>query len=236
MATTATKLEQWWFGVVYRAEAALIQGIRERRLTYCSYPKLENIARAMREVRRRGVAGAYVEAGVALGGSAILLARCKPSAARLLLFDVFGMIPPPSERDGEDAHRRYREIASGASKGIGEDRYYGYEANLERVVAENLRANGVELERDRVALVPGLFQDTMAIDEPVAFAHIDCDWYDSVRTCIDRIGPRLAAGGMMVFDDYGSYSGCRRAVDELLAADRSYSVVRVARSITLRKA
>jgi hypothetical protein len=25
--------------------------------------------------------------------------------------------------------------------------------------------------------------------EPVAHAHIDCDWHDSVMVCLERVGP-----------------------------------------------
>ena len=62
-----------------------------------------------------------------------------------------------------------------------------------------------------------MFQDTITGDEPVALAHIDGDWYESVRTCLERIGPRLSPGGVMVIDDYFHWSGCRTAVDEFLA-------------------
>ena len=61
------------------------------------------------------------------------------------------------------------------------------------------------------------FQDTVHIDQPVALAHIDGDWYESVMTCLQRIEPHLAEGGVMVIDDYDAWSGCRTAVDEYFA-------------------
>jgi asparagine synthase (glutamine-hydrolysing) len=108
----------------------LIAHIREQRLSYCGFPKLENIAAAVRSVEGRGVPGVFLEAGVALGGSAILIARLKSEARELRLYDVFGLIPPPSERDEQDAHKRFEEIASGRSQGLGGDGYYGYESDL----------------------------------------------------------------------------------------------------------
>ena len=54
-------------------------------------------------------------------------------------------------------------------------------------------------------------------DEPLALAHVDCDWYDSVRTCLERIVPRLVPGGVLVIDDYYRWSGCRSAVDDYFA-------------------
>jgi asparagine synthase (glutamine-hydrolysing) len=41
-----------------------------------------------------------------------------------------------------------------------------------------------------------------------------------VRTCLERIAPRLARGGVMIVDDYDSKSGCRLAVDEYFASRR----------------
>lgn len=204
------------------ATAALVAAIRAANLSYCGPPKLENLVEAAARVRAKGVRGSWIEAGVALGGSAILLARLKPRGVPLDLYDVFGMIPPPGASDGEDAHRRYAEIASGASKGLGGDVYYGYVDELQRKVVANLARFDVDLARDGVVLHAGLFEATLQPRGPVALAHVDCDWYDSVRVCIERIAPRLALGGMVVFDDYSSYSGCRRAVDEWLAADAGF--------------
>jgi len=218
--------------------ALLVQWIAEIRaanLSYCGPPKLENLAEAGRLVQAAGVVGSWLEAGVALGGSAILLARMKPAATRLDLYDVYGMIPPPGGNDGEDAHRRYAEIRSGGSPGLGGDRYYGYVPDLLQRVKENLRRFGIDPDGGTVRCVPGLFESTLHLDGPVAFAHVDCDWYDSVRVCIDRIAPHLAPGAIMTFDDYSSYSGCRRAVDEWRARDAQLETVFERRSLGLRR-
>jgi len=76
-----------------------------------------------------------------------------------------------------------------------------------------------------VEFIKGLYEDTLMVDEPVAFAHIDCDWYDSVKLCIDRLADRMSPGGIMLFDDYNSFSGCRKAVDAWLAADARFAIV-----------
>jgi asparagine synthase (glutamine-hydrolysing) len=53
----------------------------------------------------------------------------------------------------------------------------------------------------------------MSVDQPVSFAHIDCDWYDSVITCLNQIEPRLSPGGILVIDDYLDWSGCHKAIE-----------------------
>jgi asparagine synthase (glutamine-hydrolysing) len=130
-----------------------------------------------------------------------------------LVFDAFGMIPPPSDRDGHDAHRRYAEIVGGESPGIGKDTYYGYEDDLYQKVLDSFRLLGIDPTVNNVRLVKGLFENELRIGVPVAFAHIDADWYDSVRICLERIEPNLVDGGRFVIDDYDHWTGARAAVD-----------------------
>jgi hypothetical protein len=54
-------------------------------------------------------------------------------------------------------------------------------------------------------------------------AHIDCDWYDSVLTCLKNIEPHLAAGGTIIIDDYYVWSECKTAVDEYFENKNGYS-------------
>lgn len=215
----------------------IIQQIRQRSLTYCGYPKLENICEAVEIVQKNNIPGIYLEAGCALGGSAILIAKCKPQKSSFVIYDVFEMIPSPSERDGDDAHTRYQEIASGKSQGLGGETYYGYLSNLQEIVVNNLESFGLNLFDNNIKLIKGLFQDTLHFQqqEKIAFAHIDCDWYDSVKVCIDRITPQMSRGALIVFDDYSSYSGCKQAVDEFLSSDSRFQLVRLERSATLIK-
>jgi ABC-type polysaccharide/polyol phosphate transport system ATPase subunit/peptidoglycan/LPS O-acetylase OafA/YrhL len=63
-------------------------------------------------------------------------------------------------------------------------------------------------------LVVGRFEDTLAdfLDahpEPVAFVHVDADLYSSARTVLTLVGPRLAVGTVIVFDEYFGYPGWR---------------------------
>ena len=160
-----------------------------------------------------------MEAGTALGGSAITLASAKRKERALMVFDAFGLIPPPSDKDGADVHDRYRTIVSGASKGIGDDRYYGYREDLLGEVTGSFRSFGLEPSEHNIAFVKGFYQDTLRLEQPVALAHLDCDWYESLRTCLERIEPHLAPGGRQI-DDYYNWSGCTTAVDEFFATRR----------------
>ena len=207
--------------------SSLSREVRESRLTYLNWLKLRNLERALDAASR--VEGDFLEAGVALGGSAIIIRRLMPRDRVLHLYDTFGMIPPTNERDDEKSHRRYEEIASGQSKGLGEDPYYGYVENLHDQVIANLERFDAG---EGVRTHEGLFEDTLRPDCPVAFAHLDCDWYDSTRLALERIYPHLPAGGVVVIDDFGDYGGARAAVESFTAEHpelrpwlRGYSLV-----------
>jgi asparagine synthase (glutamine-hydrolysing) len=196
--------------------------VKADRLTYLSAEKLSRLLRSADAALANG-AGDVLEFGVALGGSGILLAhRARAAGARFAGFDVFGMIPPPtSDKDDAKSKERYQVIASGQSSGIGGDEYYGYRSDLYGDVCRAFAAYGVPADGASVLLVKGLFEETWPGFEnrPVAFAHIDCDWYDPVKYCLEAVTPHLQSGGVIVLDDYNDYGGCRAATDEFLDAN-----------------
>jgi hypothetical protein len=203
-------------GLPPRVEEAIARA-RAEHLTYLKPDNLRELAAVVVELERAGRPGLIVEAGTARGGSAIVLAAAKAAERPMKVYDVFGMIPPPGEQDGEDVHARYEQIAGGGAKGVGGETYYGYRDDLYGEVTESFSRLGVPLEEHNVELVRGLFEDTIVLDEPVAFAHLDGDWYESTMTCLTRIAPLLVRGGRIVLDDYSKWSGCRAAVDEYFA-------------------
>lgn len=204
--------------------AAVIDEVREQRLTFLTRENLIDLSEVVIDADRCGVPGTVVEAGTALGGSAIVLGRSKEKDRPLWIFDSFGMMPPPTDKDGPDVHQRYEVIASGESPGLGEDLYYGYHDDLLGEVTESFREFDIEPDDEAVTFVKGYYEQTMpgSIRFPVAVAHIDCDWYESVMICLREIEPQLVVGGRFVIDDYQSWSGCKSAVDEFFDGKENY--------------
>ncbi len=198
-------------------EKDLLQSIRAKRLTYLTEQKLASIVNTCNEIKAANLPGVFLEAGCALGGSSILISKLKTEDRPFWIYDVFGMIPPPTTEDPKEVHERYETIVKGESSGMGGDKYYGYEANLYEIVQSNLKGFGIDIEKESIVLHKGLVQETMNIKEPVAFAHIDVDWYDPVLTCLEQIFPNLVVGGSIILDDYNDWGGCRKATDAYLA-------------------
>ncbi len=223
------KLKLLFFGSKYKGDdlslvseedRTLIMQIRDARLTYLSNAKLSSLVETIHTIEKTGIVGGVIEAGCALGGSAILLAKLKKSDRCLKVYDVFDMIPAPSENDTLDVHKRYKSISEGKAAGLGGDKYYGYEDDLYNKVLRNFSSFDLSPKLGDLELIKGLVQDTLVISEPIAMAHIDVDWYDPVMTCLQRIYPMLSVGGSIILDDYYAWGGCRKATDEFLKSVR----------------
>lgn len=133
--------------------------------------------------------GCFVEVGVYKGGTAWHLAKvARQQSRQLYLYDTFEGIPFRNEEKG-DAHK------------VGDFR----ETSLEQVQAAIPDA----------ICVKGVFPASIVEMPPVAFAHVDCDQYQSVKDCIAELFfQRMMPGGIMVFDDYKCLAGATRAVEE----------------------
>lgn len=209
---------------------SVVNDVRAKRLTYLAPKSLVDLAESVLDAERRGLTGAVVEAGTALGGSAIVLARSKSPDRPMWVFDAFGMIPAPTDKDDDESHRRYATIASRGSAGISSsDLYYGYHDDLLGKVKQSFSEFGVVPDAQNVTFVKGYYEDTLSVDFPVALAHLDCDWYESVMVCLREIEPHLVSGGRFVIDDYNSWAGCTAAVDEFFAGRSDYKFVQKSR-------
>jgi asparagine synthase (glutamine-hydrolysing) len=210
------RLREFYYGVALSKTSKSVQA---QGLTYLSPAKLLSLERLTRKIDSARVDGLIVEFGIALGGSSIVIAKQMAPDRSYWGYDLFGTIPPPSERDDEKAHKRYEVIASGRSAGLAGHTYYGYEDDLYGKVKNSFAQYGLTVDDRRIRLIKGLFADTVSFEPEaaIALAHIDCDWHDPVAFCLDRIQPHLSRGGYIVLDDYNDHGGCRRATDAFVA-------------------
>lgn len=151
----------------------------------------------LRELARwsRGVDGDIAECGSFRGASAYFLAEATGGTGkRLHLFDSWQGLPPPVGADGSawkagDLTASEAEcLATLAPFATRVDSYRGW--------------------------IPDRFAEVE--DRTFSLVHVDVDLYEPHRDALRFFWPRLADGGVMVFDDYGSSycPGARQAVDE----------------------
>jgi hypothetical protein len=213
-----------------------IRFVREQAITLSMRPgKIEAVHRIAREVEEFDVPGIFVETGVALGGSAIVLAKTKKPGRELRLYDVYDLIPAPGENDDQKSHDDYSKLLAKEADRPAVANYLAHVTDMLEQVKTNFRQAGIDVERENVHFVPGLFDDTLVIDGPVALAHVDCDWYEPVALCIERLRDHISLGGVIIFDDYSTYGGAKLAVDSWLVEDDRFEVVHHERSLAVRR-
>ena len=208
--------------------AALAAAERVQARTMVAPAALVTLYRLVAHCEREGIPGALVQCGVWKGGSAALMAMASLEAGGggrdLHLFDSFAGIHEPDARI--DGAKAVREVG-GAANAQGRMRVaIDYRERGGPGSAEEVRAwiQSLGWIPERLHIHQGWFQDTIPAVAPsvegIAVLHLDGDWYESTRVCLEGLRHRVVRGGFVVVDDYGCYEGCRRAVDEELSAIR----------------
>jgi hypothetical protein len=190
--------------------------------TMVDYERRKNLWRLVRLLDRNQVSGDLVELGVCNGGTLGVLAYAANHFKLRRLtwgYDSFEGLPEPSARDGQAAYEYSLGKASGKLVSI--NKCVG---SLE--VVEELLFEQLKLKPESIRLVKGWFQDTLVqpFNRPIALLHLDGDWYDSVKLCLDKLYDQVAAGGYIVLDDYGYWQGCREAFEDFIKERQIKSV------------
>ncbi|WP_284163374.1 TylF/MycF/NovP-related O-methyltransferase [Frigidibacter sp. SD6-1] len=179
---------------------------------------------ACRYVHTVGIPGAFVECGAWMGGSAILAGltfQMLGAPRRLWLYDTFEGMTAPTELDVD----LNGATAASLMETYGDETGWCY-ASLEQVEKNFMDAG---LSTDNVNFVKGDVLETLKTDVPeqISILRLDTDWYESTRLELEQLYPRLSPGGVLIIDDYGYWSGSRKAVDEYFAGIRAPMLNRV---------
>lgn len=163
---------------------------------HAQYAKINNLS------------GDIVECGVGYSRTfqvlACLLRREEHPSRTLYGFDSFEGFPEPHPED-----KSSRNPQKGEWKVL-------TPAQLHRILVQ-LRL-GEEFVDSRIRIVKGFFEDTLpkAKIENIALLHLDVDLYQSYKTCLEYLFPKVVSGGMVLFDEYDTpnWPGAKKAIDE----------------------
>jgi len=165
--------------------------------------------------RVSGLRGDFVELGTWRGGSAkivmeSLLESHLENVPHCWLFDSFTGMPDPTEHDriidGKHASE-YKHL------GMPDDDSKTYDICCKYL-------SHVDYPKTHLHIIKGMFEDTFPVYEneisEISILHVDCDWYDSVKQSLNTFYDKTVIGGYIILDDYGTWDGARKAVDEFL--------------------
>jgi O-methyltransferase len=176
---------------------------------------------AVKYVALNHVPGAVVECGIWRGGSTMamieVLLMLGVRDREVFLFDTFSGMTPASDFDTDSLGVPAKAHLESTPRVTGNNVWCI--AGIDDVRA-NVDSTGYPA--DLVRLVQGDVLETLEIEAnlPAAIAvlRLDTDWYESTKKELEVLFPRLVRGGVCIVDDYGHWSGARKAVNDYLAS------------------
>ena len=192
--------------------------------TMLPLPRLFGAFEAVRKINEEGIAGDIVECGVWNGGCVGLMAVANSKTGgprrKFHLFDSFEGLPQPSRHDIDVVAGFKAKYPQAVLNGDSKSELWAIGAcvgnsqpSVERFLVERLK-----IDRDDLVFHKGWFQDTVPNSgtsiQKIALLRIDGDWYDSTKVCLEGLFHKVAQNGFVIIDDYGTFSGCRKASDE----------------------
>ncbi len=207
-----------------------------RKQTMLPYINLVTLYEQVLYCEKGNIEGDFVECGVWKGGAVGLmaLANLKNGTIRrkLHLFDAFEEICAPNKNfDGEREINEVKKLLGEKVLINGELKplkgiYDSFGDPGEINECKRLIENTIGYPANYVYYHKGWFQNTVPSKSKeigkIAILRLDGDWYESTKVCLEYLFDKVVPGGFIIIDDYGAYSGCKKAVDEFLTNRKSY--------------
>jgi hypothetical protein len=177
--------------------------------TMVGEPRLYALFTNAKNTCLQNIPGDFVECGVAAGGTSALIAhiikKYTKIPRKLYCFDSFEGMPQPSN---EDVDRR----------GIVAEET-GWGTGTCAAPIDSLKEVATKLDCwELMEPVKGYFNTTLPIYKekmgPIAFLHMDSDWYESTMDILKNIYHKVNQRGYIQVDDYGFWEGCKKAIHE----------------------
>ncbi len=159
----------------------------------------------------KDIEGDIVECGVGQGHSFLIFAflvKEELKGRKLWGFDSFEGFPQPSNEDRSLRNAQKGEWGDTSVKSV-----------LNLLKQYGIEANFID---SQITLVKGFFNESLKKyrGSKIALLHIDADLYESYLTVLRQLYPKVAKGGLVVFDEYMetgnllNFPGAQKAIDE----------------------
>jgi O-methyltransferase len=176
-----------------------------------SIQRITELFNSLEYILNHNIPGDIVECGVWKGGNILgiieYLYYHNITDKKIWLFDTFSGMTEPSNIDID--HRGYK-----AKDILHVENVKAY-ASLKEVQSNLYNSN---FDKSNICYVVGdiiqTLQDPINIPENISLLRLDTDWYESTKSELLHLYPKLVSNGVLIIDDYGHWAGCRRAVDE----------------------
>ena len=156
----------------------------------------------------RKVPGVMIECGVFKGASFARFAMFRdlfgnPFSKKMIGFDTFGKFPKTKLSTDKGFRQRFIDAA-------------GEQSISKQQMMDVLRHKGIDkfvelVEGDITKTVPAYLDSHPELK--ISLLNLDTDIYEPAVTALEYLYPRLVRRGVLILDDYGTFSGETKAVD-----------------------
>ena len=174
------------------------------------------LSNAIKFVKDNNLQGDFVECGVWRGGNLILmneLNKFYDLKKKVYGYDTFDGMSQPTNFDIDAYNIFAKNRLEKSLKTKLKENIHCYSPIDE--VEENIKTNS---SLNEIILIKGMVEKTLLnkdnIPNKISILRLDTDFYESTKTELEILFPKLVSGGVLILDDYGYWSGARKAVDE----------------------
>ena len=185
------------------------------------------LIKSLHYINKKKLVGDIVECGIWRGGNLFLAKKIQDKYPKELKrkfygFDTFEGMAGPSLHDGTKINETYQSFQNRNEPWA--------KASLEDVKDSSKKFFS---DTGDFNFIKGMVEDTLKnkknLPNKIALLRLDTDFYESTKIELDILYPLLVDRGILIIDDYGDFSGCRKAVDEYFA-DKSVLMISVDKS------
>ncbi|WOD43984.1 TylF/MycF/NovP-related O-methyltransferase [Hwangdonia lutea] len=180
--------------------------------TMTSSERIVSLIRALNYVVNNNINGAIVECGVWKGGSIMAVLHTMNNLKNIrdiYLYDTFEGMTEPKDID--------LSVKGDSAKEIYQDSNGNWCFSSLEEVKKNVFSINYPIEK--LHFIKGKVEETIPdsnTPDKIAVLRLDTDWYESTKHEMIHLFPNIVKGGIIIIDDYGHWSGCKKAVDEYL--------------------
>ena len=172
--------------------------------TAVSVERIRNVLQLVETCVKEHIVGDFIEIGVFKGGLIMAMAlKCKQIGVnrKIHAYDTFTGMTEPTSVDVDLSGQRAKDIL----------------ANVACICTlEDFQRNIALVSYDNIEIHIGdiLKTEKDAIPKKIALLRLDTDWYKSTKFELTYFEPNVIPYGFVIVDDYGHWSGSKKAVQE----------------------
>ncbi len=156
------------------------------------------------------VRGEVLEFGVFKGNSFFRWVKFRDllehtQSRKIIGFDVFGDFPEAGFEGDKKRRDAFVEETNGGKS-------ISFEEISDLLEKQNLHKNVEIIKGDILVTLDAYLANNPHLK--ISLLHIDVDLYEPVKLILERLYERVSSGGIIILDDYGTFAGTNKAVDD----------------------